>query len=206
MEYEVLKRAAQKIMMPEEMKHRITENCKKEILNTMEEPTMKKCRNNVPFRKSAAVFAALATCLSLSVTALATGKLQGFFRDITDWRGAIVGTAYEQATDEIGMHLSVHEDSLTVLAIFSDPQKFPYREAEKLSIAAYQIVDGNGSVVREGTATDSASVANGQAAIQIPLDGIGRGCYKLLVTAFVTEKKADQPLVISGDWECSFVK
>ena len=38
----------------------------------------------------------------IGVTTLAaTGKLEGFFKDIKRWDGAIVGTSYEQATDEI---------------------------------------------------------------------------------------------------------
>ena len=35
---------------------------------------------------------------------------------------------------------------------------------------------------------------------------VASGSYTLLVTAFVSEKKADQPLKISGSWECAFTK
>jgi hypothetical protein len=59
--------------------------------------------------------------------------------------------------------------------------------------------------VAEGAA-ESTEIVNGQAAVNIKLDGIDRGSYKLIVTAFVTEKKADQPLNISGAWECAFTK
>ena len=40
MEFENLKYVAQEITMPEEMKRRIAHNCKKQILNTMEEHNM----------------------------------------------------------------------------------------------------------------------------------------------------------------------
>ena len=206
MEFENLKSAANEIRMPEEMKRRITHNCKNQILSTMVEHTMKIRKNNSFFRKPAAVFAALAVCLSLSVTALAaTGVLQGFFRDITNYSGAIVGTSYEQATDEINMDVTVNGNELTVLAIFADPQIAPYVYAEQLGIAQYRIVDGNGKEVKEGS-TDSAEVVNGQAAVNIELDDISSGNYKLIVTAFVSEKKADQPLNINGNWECEFTK
>ena len=206
MEYENLKSAAKEITMPEEMKRRIVHNCKKQIVNTMEEHTMNNRKNNSFFRKPAAVFAALAVCLSLSLTALAaTGVLQGFFRDITNYSGAIVGTSYEQATDEINMDVTVNGNELTVLATFADPQIAPYVYAEQLGIAQYRIVDGNGKEVKEGS-TDSAEVVNGQAAVYIELDGISNGSYKLIVTAFVSEKKADQPLNINGNWECEFTK
>lgn len=206
MEFENLKSTAQKITMPEEMKRRIARNCKKQIENTMEEHTMNNRKNNSFFKKPAAVFAALTVCLTLSVTALATnGELKGYFRDIMNFSGAIVDTSYEQATDEISMDVKVSGDQLTVLAVFAEPGKAPYRAAEQLGIAQYRIVDGNGKVVKEGSA-ESTEVVNGQAAVNIELDDVSSGSYKLIVTAFVSEKKADQPLNINGNWECEFSK
>lgn len=205
MDYEKLKSAAETITMPEEVKRRIIKNCKTQISNSRKEIIMKTNKNNT-FRKPAAVFVAVALCLSLSVTALAaTGVLQGFFQDITDYRGAVVGTSYEHAADEIAMNVTVNGDELTVLATFADPQMVPYVYAERLGIAAYSIVDTNGKVVKEGAA-ESIAVVNGQAAVSIQLDGIDSGSYKLIVTAFVSEKKADQPLNINGNWECAFTK
>ena len=206
MEFENLKSAAQEITMPEEMKRRIAHNCKKQILNTMEEHTMNNRKNYSFFRKPAAVFAVLAVCLSLSVTALAaTGVLQGFFRDITNYSGAIIGTSYEQASDEINMDVTVNGDEMTVRATFADPQMAPYVYAERLGIAQYRIVDGNGKIVKEGS-VESTEVINGQAAVSINLNDVDDGSYRLIVTAFVSEKKADQPLNINGNWECEFSK
>ena len=206
MEFENLKSAAQEITMPEEMKRRIAHNCK-QIETTMEEHNMNNRKNTSFFRKPAAVFAALAVCLSLSVTALAaTGVLQGFFRDITNHSGAIVGTSYEQATDEIDMDVTVDGDELTVLATFVDPNMFPYRESQLLGIADYRIMDAEGNVVQEGATDKFTPVANGQASIVLELNELATGSYKLIVTAFVSEKKADQPLNISGTWECEFSK
>lgn len=141
------------------------------------------------------------------MTALATtGVLQGFFRDITDFSGAIVGTSYEQATDEIDMDVTTNGNELTVLATFVDPDKFPYREAELLGVAKYQILDADGKVIMEGATDKSSPLLNGQAAIVIELNDIEAGSYKLVVNAFVSEKKADQPLNINGIWECEFTK
>ena len=157
-------------------------------------------------KKPAAVFAAVIVCLSLSAGALAAaGAMQGFFQDITNWRGAIVGTSYEQATDEIALHVTANGNELTALAIFADTQSFPYSETEKLGIAAYQIVDADGTAVKAGAA-ESAEIVNGQATVSIPLDSIDSGSYKLVVTAFVSEKKADRPIHINGNWECTFTK
>ena len=206
MEFGNLKSAAQEITMLEEMKRRIAHNCK-QIETTMEEHNMNNRKNTSFFRKPAAVFVALAVCLSLSVTALAaTGVLQGFFRDITNHSGAIVGTSYEQATDEIDMDITVDGDELTVLATFVDPNKFPYRESQLLGIADYRIMDAEGNVVQEGATDKFTPVANGQASIVLELNELATGSYKLIVTAFVSEKKADQPLNINGNWECEFTK
>ena len=206
MDYEKLKSAAETITMPEEVKRRIVRNCKTQISNSRKEITMKTNKNNSFIRKPAAVFVAVALCLSLSVTAVAaSGVLKGCFRDIMNWQGAIVDTSYEQATDEIRMEVTANEKELTALVTFVDPQMIPYKHAEKLGIAAYRIVDANGKVVAEGAA-ESTEIVNGQAAVNIKLDGIDSGSYKLIVTAFVSEKKADQPLNISGAWECAFTK
>lgn len=206
MDYEKLKSAAETITMPEEVKRRIVRNCKTQILNSRKEIIMKTNKNNTFIKKPAAVFVAVALCLSLSVTALAaTGTLKGFFRDITNWQGAVVGTSYEQATDEIEVNVTANGEELTVLAAFADPQIFPYREVEKLGIAAYCIVDTNGKTVSEGAAA-SAEVVNGRAAVSIQLDDLDSGSYKLMISAFVGEKKAEQPLNINGNWECAFTK
>lgn len=205
MEFENLKSAAQEITMPEEMKRRIAHNCK-QIETTMEEHNMNNRKNNSFFKKPVAVFAVLAVCLSLSVTALAAaGTLKGFFRDITNWRGAVVGTSYEQATDEIVVNVTANGEELTVLATFVDPQIFPYREVEKLGIVSYCIVDTNGKTVSEGDVA-SAEVVNGCTAISIRLDDLDSGSYRLMISAFVGEKKAEQPLNINGNWECEFSK
>ena len=206
MDYKILKTAADTITMPDDAKRRIVSRCKSQISQERKEIAMKTSRNHTFIRKPAAALAVVAICLSLAVTAVAaSGTLKGFFRDITDYRGAVVGTAYQQATDEINVDAAVNGNELTILAVFADPKMAPYREAEKLGIAAYEILDASENTVMEGT-VESTKVANGQAALSISLEGLEHGSYKLVVTAFVSEKKADQPLTISGHWECAFTK
>jgi len=206
MEYEKLKNAAETVIMPEEMKGRIIRNCSMQILTSRKENVMNKGKYSSFLRKPIVAFAALAICFSMSVTALAEiGVLQGFFQDITNSYGAIVGTSYEQASDEINMSIAVIDNELNILATFENPQMAPYIYAKKLGIATYQIIDANGKVVKEGS-VESSEVSDGQASVYIRLDGIDRGKYKLVVTAFVTEKKAEQPLNINGKWEGTFTK
>ena len=128
---------------------------------------------------------------------------EGYFRDIKNWCGAVVGTSYEQATNEVNMTVTATANELSVRASFVDPSVAPYSEAEKLGIAEYQIIDTSGKTVKEGAA-ETAEIVNGQADINIILDDIGSGNYELIITALVAEKKAEQPLNINGNWECEF--
>lgn len=188
----------------EESKQRIAKSRRTQMANSRKGASMEANGRNAFFRRPAAAFAAVAICLALPITALAaSGALRGHFLNVTDHRGAVVGTTYEQATDEISMSVTVSGDQLTAVATFADSQMAPYSEAEKLGMAAYQIVDADGKVVKEGSA-ESVEIVNGQAAVDIHLDGVDHGNYTLAVTAFVAEKKADQPLNIAGNWECAF--
>ena len=161
---------------------------------------------HINIRKSAVLAAVLAICLSLTVAVMAApGARKGFFRDIKDWRGAVVGTSYEQASDEIRMNVTANGEELMVLASFAEPQMAPYRYAQWLGIAEYEIVGANGKTVQKGTA-ESVEVINGHASIPIYLENLESGSYKLVVTAFVEEAKAEQPLELHGNWEAEFTK
>ena len=47
-------------------------------------------------------------------------------------------------------------------------------------------------------------VTEGTICVSVPLDKISAGEYTLIVDELIGSKKADQPLVISGEWQCSF--
>ena len=201
MKYNNIKNIAEKIVMPEDMKIRIAENCKKQISQQRKETTMK---NNKLFKKPAAVFAALAICLSLSVSAMAaSGLLKGFFQDVKRPDGAVIGTTYEQATDEIALKVNIDGDTLAVIAAFTD--KAPFIAAE-MGIGNYRIVDGNGKVVKDGSYTEHTKIIDGRAEIRIDISDIDNGSYKLIVTSFVAYNKADPPMAVNGDWACNFTK
>lgn len=120
----------------------------------------------------------------------------GSYQDITDNRGNVVGVAYVHATNEI----TVQMEEQLLLVTFLNPQQKPYDEAEQLGIASYQILDSQGTLVKEGSAP-AAQVVSGQASIPLETEGLAPGQYLLNITAFVAEKKADQPLTISGCWQ-----
>ena len=147
-----------------------------------------------------------ALCLTLgSVTALAAnGKLEGFFKDITDWRGAVTGTTYEQATDEIEVNVTAEAGVLKVEAAFLEAEKAPYSEVEQLAVGKYQVIDASGSVVAKGAAGEAVSVQDGQAVLSLDVEELPEGQYTLQLQSFIGSNKADQPLSINGSWEREF--
>ena len=134
----------------------------------------------------------------------ATGQLKGFFRDIKDWRGAVVGTAYEQATDELEVIVEDASEDITVLVTMVNPDKAPYFTFEELSVEAYEIMDNSGNIVLKGEAKAMAKITDGKATIIVPAKELDAGTYKLIIHSFVGGSKAEQPLPMSGNWECEF--
>lgn len=192
-----------KIEMPAEMQERIRNKC----YEKMEEENMKKSRKNI-FQKPMVAVAALALCLCVTgVSALAaTGKLEGFFKDITRWDGAVTGTTYEQATDEVEIVIGDVTDSLEVNLTFLKAKQPPYSEFETLGINNYQILDKTGKAMIKGAETAAVAINNGQVQLSVFLEEVPAGEYKLVVTELVGGSKADQPLVVKGTWECGFTK
>ena len=185
------------IEMPKDMQQRIIEKCYIE--------TEKKKMNKM-FKKPMVAVASFALCVCLmGVTALAaTGKLEGYFRDIKRWDGAVVGTAYEQATDEVEMNIIEVSDKLVVEITMVNFKEAPYSFFEMFGIKNYKIVDANGKVNVENENLEMSAIANNKVLVNVPLDGIANGEYTLIVSELVGSSKAEQPLGLSGTWECSF--
>lgn len=197
--------SVQKIEMSDEMQTRILDSCYKKINQETEYKTMTK-KANRSFKKPLATAAAIALCICIGgVTAIAaTGK--GFFKDIVRWDGTITGIAYEQATDEIDIAVTDVTGSLTVVATVVDPTMVPYMTFDEMRIGSYKIVDASSKVVLEGVSNEMLPYENGQITVSIPLESLESGTYKLIIDSFVGGSKADQPLVMSGNWECEFTK
>lgn len=200
MDCEKLKDAVKKIELSDEARSRIISNCQTTTYKT-EENAMNKM--NVRFKRPVAVAVILSLCLCLTAVAAAASHF-GFFKDITNWNGAIVGTRYEQASKEIAVDASLGEKGMVVTAVMLYPDNAPYNEQESLGIDSYHIIDMSGNIAVEGGRTEFFEIVNGKAEITIPLNDLTSGEYKLIIDAFVGSKKADQPLLISGAWECGF--
>ena len=93
---------------------------------------------------------------------------------------------------------------LSVIITIVNPEKLPYKESELFGIKSYRIEDMSGKSVVKDCASDMVSMSREQMIIKLPLENLENGTYKLVIEEFVSEKKADQPLIISGNWECGF--
>lgn len=227
MERNLLKEEIKEIKMPLEMKERIVEKCRNaemlekekinmkniektnmESINTYENNIAEKknYKNRKKWSRIATVAAAVALCLGLgSVTTLAaTGKLEGFFADETRWDGAVVGTTYEQATEEIEVSAYVEGEKLIVEAVLLKANEAPYAVIENWGIGKYSVTDEEGKVVAEGSISPMFEAVDGQISIEISLDKLESGKYTLGITDFTGGSKADQPLPVKGYWECGF--
>ena len=71
-------------------------------------------------------------------------------------------------------------------------------------IYQYEIVDQNGIVVAENELANMALIKDGKVTIHIPFDSVASGEYTLIVSKLVGSSKADQPLLLSGMWNCEF--
>lgn len=230
MERTLLKEEIKEITMPEEMKARIVENCRnaglekenidmkimgiegKAAMDNSVVETERMGQNKTrtaragKWTRIATVAAAVALCLGLGgVTVMAgSGKLEGFFADVTRWDGAVVGMTYEQATEEIEVSATVSGDSIVVDAVFLKAGEAPYAFLDSVGVHAYSIVNAEGKTLVEGTSNEKAGITDGIVSCKLPLDELESGNYKLIITEFVGSAKADQDLPIKGYWVCEF--
>ena len=176
------------IEMPESMKIRIVNNC----LSAAEG---KKMRTHA-YRRPALSLASFVLCFILVglTAAAASGKLAGFFRDVTKWNGAVTGTTYEAASDEVDICLNDREIVLTMLKT----DDIPYSEIEEICISSYRVEDESGKTVIENGRTSFVKLDGGSVSILLDEDLPDSG--KIVITELTGRKKADQDLPIHGSW------
>ena len=199
MDLRTLRQAVNSIELSGAARARIQEACRSKLTQTRKESIMK---TRTP-RRFAIIAAVLALCICLSIGGMAATHT-GFFKDVTNHTGAVTGTVYEHADNEIAISATADSGTLTVSVTLLSPDIFPYREIEVFAIGSYRIVDAQGKTIANGTETDFAEAVNDQILLTIPLDGVESGTYCLEIDAFVGSKKADQPLQIKGSWDCPF--
>jgi len=198
MDFHSIKVAVESISMPDDMSSRITRNCCNIAAQIKENNEMK--TNKRIIRRPMIAVAVIALCVCLCVTALA---MSGSFRDVKRIDGAVIGTIYENAHSEIDISAHIEDNTLLVKAELLLADEFPYREFEQFEIGGYKIVNVNGKTIMEGQ-SEEVELNGSLVEIRIPLENIEEGSYKLIISSFIGSKKADQPLSVTGHWECDF--
>lgn len=158
------------------------------------------------FNISTTVAAVFALCIFLTgATVFATSeKVQGFFKNVINFTGAVTGQIYEQATDEVEILVSEISDNLTVEVRLIQKEVVPYSTFTVLGVETYEITDMDEKVIKKGKTTKMVEIENGIVSIPISIDDISKGTYKLVISELVGSSKADQPCVLTGEWECEF--
>lgn len=155
----------------------------------------------------AAAAAALAVCLCITgITVLAEAEsLKGFFKDIRRWDGAVIGSTYEQATEEVNVQAVAAGNVLSVELHLLNPDAFPYREFDSFGIQSYEIIDEQGETVIAEENANMNILSGSLVTIPVFLDSLPVGSYTLHIYELVGSSKADQPLILHGDWKCKFI-
>ncbi len=201
MKYEDLKKAAEQIKMPEDMKNRIIKNCYLQTTDK-EEYTMKNTNKKL---KRLLPLVAIIAILAVSVGAGVINHIRGFKDVVKD--GAVVGSVFDEETEKIELEVLVG-DELVVTANILDYQNMPYSELDAIESMHYNICDSDDFdvAVTKGQVTSSSDFVDGKVTFNVPLEDIPEGEYTLVVREFIGTKKADAPLPIRGIWAYSFVK
>lgn len=104
---------------------------------------------------------ALVFALMMAVEPGLASSVKGYFKDIVNGRGAVTGTEYRQATDEIKVELGEPDMNaenavvpLTVTILHGT--SVPYREIEVVSLGEFTIVGSSGEMLDDKEVTVQA--------------------------------------------------
>lgn len=129
----------------------------------------------------------------------------GYFKDVKNDFGAVTGTVYENATDEISVNAELSGHDLKLSLTFLAPDSYPYKlPGSEIGLMDYRIVRADDNFeISHGEATVSG-ISEGFAELSVPLYDIKSGNHAIIIDSFVITKKADQPLPVKGSWSADF--
>ena len=177
----------------------------------------KKEREERQMNKKNIIRTVLATAAVAGVCILTTGNtaigntVKGFFKDVTRWDGAVVGTEYLQATEEIKMDVvqASVENGTTQLCLevtFVEKEQIPWKYIEEMALGSYKILDEEGkeiiTVENEATEGVKGTIVDGKMQIVFEVEELLEDIeYTIVVESMYGLGKADAPLKITGNWE-----
>ena len=181
----------------------------KTTLNKLEEKNMNKFKNITWLKRLATTAAVLAIC---AVTVVSANSLKGYFKDVKNITGAVTGTEYLNATNDIKIDfVETTDEYITLDLTFVNPNEAPFAYIEEIAVNEYKILDKNAeevlSVNWDLEHSIVTKIKNGEVLIELPLKDIpsnSSDSYTLKIDTIYGLSKADQPLKITGDWKCEF--
>ena len=188
---------------------------KKEIKN-MEERTMSKPK--ITTKRTLAIAAVLALCLVVVCMTPLASSIRGFFSDIIRFDGAVTGTQYENATNDIKVDvLEVTSENGNVIIplelSFENPTEAPFPYIQEVAVSEYKIVDSsNKEIIKtKVSATDGkkGTINNGKVLVNLSLNDTKLKSgeeYTIVIEKMYGLAKADAPLHITGTWKCNFTR
>ena len=188
----------------------------KEEIKNMEERTMSKPK--ITIKRALALVAVLALCLvTVCMTPLAS-SIKGFFSDIIRFDGAITGTQYENATNDIKVDVleTTSENGNVIIPVeltFENPTEAPFPYIQEVAISEYKILDSNNKEIIKTKLSaedgDKGTVSDGKVLVNLSLNEAKLNSgeeYTIVIEKMYGLAKADAPLHITGTWKCSFIR
>ena len=187
-----------------------------EEIKNMEVNTMRKSK--ITMKRTFSIAAVLALCIiTVTMTPLAN-SIKGFFSDIIRFDGAITGTQYENATNEIivnAMELTTDNgnDIIPLELTFENPNEAPFAYIQEIAVSDYMVLDETtGEILKLECYPEysgKGTINDGKAVVNLSIDDAklksGKE-YTIAIEKMYGLSKADAPLHITGNWECKFIK
>jgi len=189
----------------------LNEEIKNMEVNTMSKP-------KITMKRTLALVAVLALCIiTVTMTPLAN-SIRGFFSDIVRFDGAITGTQYENATNDIKVDVLelTSENGNVIIPLdltFENPTEAPFPYIQEVAVSGYKILNKNNKEVIKTKVSaedgDKGTVSDGKVLVNLSLkdDKLKSGEeYTIVIEKMYGLSKADAPLHITGTWKCNFTR
>ena len=183
----------------------------KNELNKLEEKDMKKFKNITWLKRVSTIAATLTIC---AITVVSAGALNGYFKDVKNFSGAIVGIEYLNATNEIKFDvLEANDEHITLNVNFTNPNEAPFASkfTQELAVTEYKILDKNDNEILTVNSDIEDAITTAidgeEILIKLPIADTSlniNDTYTLKISTIYGLSKADQPLKITGDWKYEF--
>jgi len=187
-----------------------------EEIKNMEERTMSKPKFTI--KRTMAIAAVLTLCLVIVCMTPLASSIRGFFSDIVRFDGAITGTKYENATNEIivnAMELTTDNgnDIIPLELIFENPNEAPFAYIQEIAVSDYIVLDETtGEILKLECYPEysgKGAINDGKAVVNLSIDDAKLKSgeeYTIVIEKMYGLAKADAPLHITGTWKCNFIK